>query len=139
IALCLFLVVANDFKFPDVPGSVLALLGISGSSYLVSKGIQFSDPAGVARPTLVLSPSTVSVAAGATQMFTASAQNVSGGATLPPLTWSLDAPAEGKIDPMGANQARYTAPPAGGPPAGTKVSVRVKGAGFEDGIAVITL
>jgi len=47
IALCLFLVVAHDYQFPDVPGSVLALLGISGSSFLVSKGIQFSDPEGL--------------------------------------------------------------------------------------------
>jgi len=37
-----FLIVVNTMKFPEVPNSVLALLGISGGSYLVSKGIQAS-------------------------------------------------------------------------------------------------
>src|SRR5215813_9712480 len=52
IALSLFLVIVGDGSeaphFPAViPGGILALLGISGSSYLVSKGIQFSSPEGV--------------------------------------------------------------------------------------------
>lgn len=50
IAFSLFLIIVScgdGCKFPDVPPTVLALLGISGSSYLVSKGIQFSDPAGL--------------------------------------------------------------------------------------------
>jgi uncharacterized BrkB/YihY/UPF0761 family membrane protein len=43
IATCLFLIVVNDKKtFPNIPQGVLVLLGISGSSYLVSKGIQYS-------------------------------------------------------------------------------------------------
>ena len=29
-----------SWKFPEVPGSVWTLLGISGGSYLISKGIQ---------------------------------------------------------------------------------------------------
>jgi hypothetical protein len=42
IAASLFLIIATDRKFPDVPQGVLVLLGISGSSYVVSKGIQQS-------------------------------------------------------------------------------------------------
>src|SRR5437899_5391814 len=60
IALSLFLVTVSvkPAAFPNIPGTVLSLLGISGSSYLISKGIQFSDPAGVAdRSTdIVISP-----------------------------------------------------------------------------------
>ncbi len=41
IALSLFLmVVENGTKFPDIPANVLTLLGISASTYAVSKGIQ---------------------------------------------------------------------------------------------------
>jgi hypothetical protein len=80
IALSLFLVIAagknGDGKpgFPDsIPGGVLTLLGISGSSYAVGKAIQFSDPAGVEdRPvTITISPATVTLKYGAQQQFTA--------------------------------------------------------------------
>jgi hypothetical protein len=41
IALSLFLmVVQSGVKFPEIPANVLALLGISASTYAVSKGIQ---------------------------------------------------------------------------------------------------
>ena len=53
ISLSLFLVILSgkngDGKpaFPEtIPGGILTLLGISGSSYAVGKAIQFSDPAG---------------------------------------------------------------------------------------------
>jgi uncharacterized BrkB/YihY/UPF0761 family membrane protein len=49
VALGLLLVIVSGEtpSFPEViPGSVLALLGISASSYLVSKGIQFSSDEG---------------------------------------------------------------------------------------------
>ena len=42
IAISLFLIVTYQKSFPEVPQGVLVLLGISGSSYLVSKGIQKS-------------------------------------------------------------------------------------------------
>jgi quinol-cytochrome oxidoreductase complex cytochrome b subunit len=42
IALSFFLIVTCECKFPDVPGNVLALLGISATTYGVSKGIQAS-------------------------------------------------------------------------------------------------
>src|ERR1700737_2238822 len=56
VTLCLFLIVAgHPGNFPDIPGSVLALLGISASSYTVSKAIQFSSADGVQeRPAEVL-------------------------------------------------------------------------------------
>src|ERR1035438_1326220 len=68
ISLSLFLVIVagKDGKgvpaFPDsIPGGILTLLGISGSSYAVGKAIQFSDPAGVEdRPvTVTISPTDV--------------------------------------------------------------------------------
>jgi hypothetical protein len=56
VAFSFFLVVVSNVKLrqngsstdteglPDVPSGVLALLGISASSYLVSRGIQASEP-----------------------------------------------------------------------------------------------
>lgn len=44
IAISLFLIVVNSTdKFPDIPTNVLLLLGISASTYGVSKGIQASS------------------------------------------------------------------------------------------------
>lgn len=40
IAMSYFLIVMNEMKFPAIPNSVWTLLGISGGSYLISKGIQ---------------------------------------------------------------------------------------------------
>ena len=43
IALSLFLVVVSNMKFPDsIPPEILTLLGISSTTYAVSKGIQVS-------------------------------------------------------------------------------------------------
>ena len=44
ISMSLFLIVIskNPPEFPDIPIEILALLGISGGSYIVSKGIQTS-------------------------------------------------------------------------------------------------
>lgn len=44
IAMSLFLIVVSKDppEFPDIPIEILALLGISGGSYIVSKGIQTS-------------------------------------------------------------------------------------------------
>lgn len=47
IALSLFLMVAqNGTRFPDIPANVLTLLGISASTYAVSKGIQAGSKPG---------------------------------------------------------------------------------------------
>jgi len=44
IALSLFLMIVNNAKgFPDIPSGVLTLLGISATTYGVSKGIQLSS------------------------------------------------------------------------------------------------
>ena len=40
IAMGLLYVIFLNGKFPDIPSSVYILLGISGGSYIVSKGIQ---------------------------------------------------------------------------------------------------
>jgi hypothetical protein len=76
IALSLFLVIVGQTppKFPEViPATVMALLGISGSSYLVSKGIQFSDPAGIQRSEkgLTITPGKPVLHVGQTQQFKA--------------------------------------------------------------------
>lgn len=80
ISLSLFLVIVAGCKtgdgkpaLPDVPGGILTLLGISGSSYAVGKAIQFSDPAGIEdRPVAVtIAPPTASVHYGKTQQFSA--------------------------------------------------------------------
>jgi hypothetical protein len=42
IALSLFLVVVSKMEFPRIPPEILTLLGISASTYAVSKGIQLS-------------------------------------------------------------------------------------------------
>ena len=40
ITMSLFYLIAIKLKFPDVPPQILGLLGISGGSYVISKGIQ---------------------------------------------------------------------------------------------------
>lgn len=51
IGISFFLVVVSSNKFPDVPNQVLTLLGISASTYGVSKGIQASMTGGSAGDT----------------------------------------------------------------------------------------
>jgi Bacterial Ig-like domain (group 2) len=65
VALSFFLVVAASQKLPDIPGTVLSLIGISASSYLVSKGIQ----TGAENRTISISPSMATVGPGQTQQF----------------------------------------------------------------------
>ena len=45
IAFSLFMLTVSSMKFPAVPAEILTLLGISASTYAVSKGIQASSPA----------------------------------------------------------------------------------------------
>ncbi len=44
IALGIIFLLAKDGKFPDLNANLLALVGISASTYAVSKGIQASNP-----------------------------------------------------------------------------------------------
>jgi hypothetical protein len=45
IAFSLFMMTVSSMKFPTIPAEILTLLGISASTYAVSKGIQASNPA----------------------------------------------------------------------------------------------
>jgi hypothetical protein len=142
IAMSFFIIVVGNktFAFPEkFPAEVLTLLGISGSSYLVSKAIQFSSPAGVSRPTLMISaPPATPVLPGGTVNLTVSLLGVPAGTALPALTWNLAAPAHGTITPGAPGQATYTASATSSGPGTTQV-VQVQAAGFEDGTATIPL
>lgn len=50
IAVGIYLYMLNHLALPDVPQSVLTLLGISASTYAAGKGISFSRPEGVMKP-----------------------------------------------------------------------------------------
>ena len=140
VALGLFLIIVSktppDFPNP-IPAEILTLVGISASSYLVSKGIQFSSDAGVKRPGLTLTPTQADFTNStnpAVQQFTASIPNAPAGTPLPAITWSLDSPALGTIDSSG-----LYAPPKDPPPTPTKITIRAKASGYEDGLAVVTV
>ena len=116
IAASLFLITASVTPpaFPaQIPQGVLLLLGISSSSYLVSKGIQFSSPEGVTDrgpEVKITGTSEVTTAGGKTIQFKADVFRIANNA----VTWSLDpATGMGTIDSNGL----YTPPPT--PPAGT--------------------
>ena len=47
IAMSLFYLIATKGGYPEIPNQILALLGISGGSYVVSKGIQTSRDVGM--------------------------------------------------------------------------------------------
>jgi hypothetical protein len=115
IAASLFLIVAspNPPAFPkEIPNGVLILLGISASSYLVSKGIQFSSPEGITGggPAVkVTGTSDTTSAGGSTIQFKAETS----GLEKATVDWSLDPPqGMGAIDQNGL----YTPPslPAAG-------------------------
>jgi len=138
IALSLFLVIVSTKPagFPNIPGTVLSLLGISGSSYLISKGIQFSDPAGVAdRATdIVISPATAIVRYDQTQQFKAEVPRKPGST----VAWQVIA-GGGTISATGL----YTAPAApAAPPAQTQhATIQVTSNEFPEAsdLAVVTL
>jgi uncharacterized membrane protein len=44
VALSLFLIVAATSEFPRIPGEILTLLGISATTFAVSKGVDASAP-----------------------------------------------------------------------------------------------
>ena len=145
ISLSLFLVIVSgtpDSKgkpaFPDsIPGGVLTLLGISGSSYAVGKAIQFSDPAGLEdRPVSVtLSPSTATLKYGhdRKQQFIAEVARKPDAK----VKWEVIAgPADAKIDQNGL----FTAPEAPSDPPAPHATVKVSLVDFPDvsDLAVLT-
>jgi hypothetical protein len=107
IALSMFLIIASSSEpgFPDIPGGVLTLLGISASSYLVSKGIQFSQPEGVEdRPVrVIVTPANAPVNAGESVTFKADVERTQNDA----VRWSVVPPGIGQID---EESGVYTAP-----------------------------
>jgi len=121
IAACLFLIVATNIKFPDpIPDGILILLGISSSSYLVSKGIQASSKQGLGGPhgpqVTIKGSSSSTTPGGQTIQFQADVLGLSDET----VTWSVDPPAgKGSIDANGL----YT-PPAPGPNATGKVTIK---------------
>src|SRR5262249_3737275 len=118
IAASLFLIIASAAppQFPkDIPNGILVLLGISSSSYLVSKGIQSSSDEGLSgrgpqvtiktdRKETTINGSTVQCQADVV------------GLSDKTVTWAIDPINFGNIDENG----KYT-PPASGP--GTTVTV----------------
>ena len=93
----------NKRQFPNIPGSVLSLLGISASSYLVSKGIQFSNDEGVRErpPSVDVTPLAPQMHPGQSQQFTAAVDRADDNT----VSWSIN-PQVGTISPAGL----YTAP-----------------------------
>lgn len=119
IGASLFLVIASakgGAQFPaTIPQGVLVLLGISSSSYLVSKGIQFSNADGVKDRKIeaVVSPANVATTAGgAAVQFTCAIPKLTNQA----VTWDIQ-PKFGAIDKNGL----YT-PPAVAPGAPVTVT-----------------
>ena len=109
IAASFFLIVVSKSGFPDpIPQGVLVLLGISSSSYLVSKGIQASSKQGLGpqeSSVKVKGSQTTTTLGGQTIQFQADVVGLSDDT----VTWTLD-PQEGRgtIDQTGL----YTPPPA---------------------------
>jgi hypothetical protein len=131
IAACLFLIVASASPpvFPaEIPQGILVLLGISSSSYLVSKGIQASSKQGLgaASPSLTISGSrSTTTAGGDTIEFQAQVD----GLESDEVTWSLDpATGLGTISPSGL----YTPPPKDQAAAVKGKKVVIKAASKED-------
>jgi hypothetical protein len=143
IAASLFLIIAapNPPVFPkEVPNGILILLGISASSYLVSKGIQFGSPEGVrdrGPEVKVVASGLTTTASGSPIQFRADAFGVTSG----DVDWTVEPSAGmGTIDANGL----YTPPtvPAGGAPRPTGTVV-VRATSREDktlsGTVTITL
>lgn len=51
VAVGLFLQILKNMTLPEIPNSILVLLGISASTYAAGKGISFSRLEGVTKPT----------------------------------------------------------------------------------------
>lgn len=112
IAASLFLIIASAAppSFPaTIPNGILVLLGISSSSYLVSKGIQSSSPGGLSGqgPTVTIKTDrTATTFGGPTVQCQADVVGLSDTS----VTWAIDPINFGTID----NTGKYT-PPANGP------------------------
>ena len=123
ISASLFLIIAAPWPpaFPkEVPNGILILLGISASSYLVSKGIQFSTPEGATDrgpEVKITSPTNMATAGGPTISLKADVM----GLTDTTVIWSLEPPTgRGTIDQSG-NYTPPEKPASGDKPTGRAV------------------
>ena len=124
IAASLFLIIASASpspKFPDViPNGILVLLGISASSYLVSKSIQTSSPEGLSGrgpQVTVKTDRSETTINGPTVQCQADVVGLSDTT----VTWAIDPINFGTIDDTG----KYT-PPASGQPTTVTVTATSK-------------
>lgn len=123
IAASLFLIVASAGPpaFPkDIPNGILVLLGISSSSYLVSKSIQQSSPgglSGVAPQVTIKTDRSQTTFNGPTVQCQADVVGLSDTT----VSWAIDPMDFGTIDSTG----KYT-PPAGGQPTTVTVTATAK-------------
>jgi hypothetical protein len=139
ISLSLFLVIVSAKGGPafpaSIPGGILTLLGISGSSYAVGKAIQFSDPAGIEdRPvTVTISPAKAMVHYKGTQQFKADVARKPDAK----VKWAVVA-GPGSVN---ADTGLYTAPEAAATPPAPYATVQATCVDYPDvtDLAVITL
>jgi hypothetical protein len=142
IASSLFLVVAGHQDGPDfpdnIPQGVLLLLGISSSSYLVSKGIQFSAAEGVEDrpPVVTISPSTaIAKLGGPAIQFKANVLRT----TNEDVTWTLSPPNLGSVDQAGLYTPPVAAPAGSAPPLTVVVQATSVAEGTASAAATVTL
>jgi hypothetical protein len=124
VAFSFFVIVAgsNPPKFPEVPNGVLALLGISAGSYVVSKGIQFSNPQGVEDrpPDVKVTPASASYTKGGPKGPTAFHADVSRTDTKT-VTWTITPP----LGTINSATGAYTPPDDAQFPAAAETRVQV--------------
>ena len=131
IAASLFLIIASTEptpQFPNViPSGILVLLGISASSYLVSKGIQNSSPEGLSGrgPQITIKGNLTETKFGGTPVqFQADVTGLSDQS----VTWSIDPIDFGEIDANGL----YRPPAKGDPTTVTVTAVSKEDVGISD-------
>jgi hypothetical protein len=75
IAISFILITVSNKQptFPEIPPTVLALLGISAGSYVISKGIQKDITLAQMPPAISVSPDSITAVPGQSVTFTASA------------------------------------------------------------------
>lgn len=131
IAASLFLIIASTEPTPDfpkvIPNGILILLGISASSYLVSKGIQNSSPEGLSGrgPQITIKGNlTETKFEGSPVQFQADVVGLSDKS----VTWSIDPIGFGEIDASGL----YRPPDKGQPTTVTVTAVSMENVGISD-------
>jgi hypothetical protein len=130
IAASLFLIIASAAPpaFPkDIPSGILVLLGISSSSYLVSKGIQQSSPEGLSGrgPQVTIKTDRSETTFGGPSV---QCQAEVLGLSDTTVTWAIDPIDFGEIDDNG----KYTPPKSGQPTTVTVTATSKQDVGVSD-------